>query len=476
MSVKRAAKYKRISADREGRELGVGRQDEDLDALAERLGVLVVADYEDNDISASTRSRKLRPDYDRMLRDARAGVFEVILAYTSGRLTRRPREHEDLIELAERHGVQFVYVRSPSFDLTTAQGRRIARTLAAQDAGEAEEISERVQRAVRQRAERGEHHGGLVPFGQDTEEHAEWIREAVRRLLAGETLYGICTDWNKQGRRTRKGCKWRTINLRRAVLKPGIVGLREYEGTHYPAPWPAIVELDDWESVASVLTDPARTPKRGAPNKYILSGLVFCARCGGRLNSSAKGTAFNCALAANGCGGIRINMAWLDRYITEQVFATVDDHALAEAAAPARDDRERELRDAIKVDRRALESLADERDDGLIEDVEYRRRRKRITDRLERAESDALAMSRTRARIAVPPGDVLRREWAARDNAWRRRILAAVIERIDIGPHPAGVTTTPPRRRGETDTALTARRERHMAEVLRQRASITWAV
>ena len=76
--------------------------------------------YTDNDIGASTRSRKPRPDYQRMLADARAGRFEVILAYASSRLTRRPREHEDLIELAERHGVAYRYVRSPSVDLNTA--------------------------------------------------------------------------------------------------------------------------------------------------------------------------------------------------------------------------------------------------------------------------------------------------------------------------------------------------------------------
>lgn len=157
---RRAAKYRRISEDREGRELGIQRQDEDLDELGERRGLTFVDNYVDNDTGASSKSRKPRPDYTRMLADARAGKFEVIAAYTTGRVTRRPREFEDLIDLSVECGIEFMYVRSPEFDLRTAQGRRIARQLAAQDAGESEEISERVTRESKARAMRGGNHGG----------------------------------------------------------------------------------------------------------------------------------------------------------------------------------------------------------------------------------------------------------------------------------------------------------------------------
>ncbi|MBQ1018598.1 recombinase family protein [Micromonospora sp. D93] len=105
MTPRPAAKYRRISDDREGRELGIGRQDEDLDALAERENLVYVASYVDNDISASTKSKKRGADYERMVAAAKAGEFEVIAAYTSGRLTRKPRENEDLIELGQHYGI-----------------------------------------------------------------------------------------------------------------------------------------------------------------------------------------------------------------------------------------------------------------------------------------------------------------------------------------------------------------------------------
>jgi site-specific DNA recombinase len=200
---KLAVKYRRISEDREGRELGIQRQDEDLDALGQQRDLTYIDSYADNDIGASSKSRKPRPDYQRMLADARAGRFQVIAAYTTGRITRRPREFEDLIDLAVEHGIEFVYVRSPEFDLRTAQGRRVARTLAAHDAGESEELSERVSRAARQRAEKGLNFGGRRCFGYAPDGAAipaEFvvIRKMADDLLRGTPLGAIARELNSR--------------------------------------------------------------------------------------------------------------------------------------------------------------------------------------------------------------------------------------------------------------------------------------
>lgn len=498
MTPRRAAKYRWISDDREGRELGITRQDEDLDELAEREDLVYVAEYVDNDISASTRSKKRRPDYDRMMADAKAGAFEVIAAYTTGRLTRRPREHEDLIDLAKDHGIEFKYIRSPSFDLTTAQGRRIARTLAAQDAGEAEDISERAERDVRRRAEAGEFHGGNLPFGIDGDREivkgklryvrfrhhttdAPRVKDAVRRLLAGELVYGISKDFGMQPR-----------TLKRAITNPAIAGLREYNGELFPTPWERIVDRDDWQRVCEILADPARRKSETNQRKYMLSGLVYC-HCGNRMTSTSakrtEGPTYECSpnkLNKGGCGRARIVMRPLEEYIAEQVFTRLDSPELRAAMARERegvDDTERDLRKAVADDERRLIELADERDDNLIGEAEYRRRRARLTDRLEAANRAALDKA-TAARVhtRLPSSTDLRAIWADRDAVWKRTMLASVIERIDIGPHPINpetgrlFTSAPPRRRGEDQDAWRDRFELHRAQVFSQRVTVTWLV
>ena len=286
----RAAKYRRISDDREGRELGVTRQDEDLDALAQRNGLTIVADYCDNDTSASTRSRKARPEYRRMIADAKAGAFDVILAYTSGRLTRRPREHEDQIELAEQHGTKFMYVASPSFDLNTSAGRRIARILAANDTGEAEDIGERVRRQKEQASMAGAWKGGKRPYGYEADgvtvipEEAEIVREMAAQILVGASLRGLARELNGRGVLTSAGGKWENRTIRQLLLRPRNAGLVEHQRQildGVSAQWPAILDETTWRAVRAVLTDPTRaTGTALVPGRvHLLSKVALCGVC-----------------------------------------------------------------------------------------------------------------------------------------------------------------------------------------------------
>lgn len=283
---KRAAVYCRISSDREGRELGVQRQQEDCQAMAERLGYVVVEVYQDNDISASTRSKKARPQYKRMLADAKAGAFDLVIAYTSGRLTRKPREHEDLIELAEEHKTRFEYVRSPSFDLNTAAGRRVARIMAATDAGEAEDIQERVMRQHDQKAAAGEWFGGRRPFGYEADgvtvrlDEARHVRQACEQIVNGASLRSLVQELNAAGSTTSTGAAWSGRALSRVLQRPRNAGLMEHRGQIVgKASWPAIVPETLWRRACGILSDPARTTTTGNTVKYLGSGIYRC-HCG----------------------------------------------------------------------------------------------------------------------------------------------------------------------------------------------------
>jgi site-specific DNA recombinase len=302
----RCAIYLRISDDREGRELGVTRQNEDCHALAARLNLTVHRVYKDNDISASTRSRKKRPEYAQMLADAWAGKFSVILAYTSGRLTRRPREHEDQIDLAETLGIKFLYVASPSFDLNTAAGRLIARMLAANDTGEPEHNAERVTRQRLQKAEQGEFGGGTRPFGfclgpsftepcpwhggRDCkagvtiiESEASEIAKWSHKVLQGVSLRSIAVDLRSRRVPTVTGVAWTSKTVRDILVRPRNAGLVVYrdeilEGV--AAMWKPIVPREIWEAVCEKLSDPnRRTVPPGTAPRWLGSGGYRCGIC-----------------------------------------------------------------------------------------------------------------------------------------------------------------------------------------------------
>lgn len=286
--LRQAVIYCRISEDREDEKAGVTRQEEDCRTLAERLDLTVAEVIVENDVGASTRSRKPRPKYAAMLQAVERGKFGYILAYSNGRLTRRLRELEDLIQLHERTGVQIETVVSGKDDLSTADGRMVARIKASVDAAEAERIGERVKRARRQKAHAGGWNGGVRPFGFEPDgvtiklgEAAE-IAKATEAILSGVKLRGVVRELNQRGVPTASGkTTWTASALRDVLLRPRNAGIAVYQGKEIgKTSWSAIVPEEMWRALKALLTDPSRKTNGGAHAvKWLGSGLYVCGVC-----------------------------------------------------------------------------------------------------------------------------------------------------------------------------------------------------
>jgi site-specific DNA recombinase len=514
----RAATYARISRDAEGLALGVERQREDIDEYACRVGLEIVARFEDNDIGASTRSRKPRPEYKLMLSEAAAGRFDVIVAYTSSRLTRRPRENEDLIDLAERHGIRFLYRNSPSFDLNTADGRNVARILAANDAAESERIGERVARKSQERAKNGEWHGGWPPCGYrftyDSEnplkvigmkldpDRAPVVEEMSQRVLDGESLYALCRDLNTRdpfistppGARARAGAMWRSRTLKRALINPAVAGLREHDGDHYRGTWPAILDRETWNRVRDVLTNPWRTdPNRvwvaDTTRKRALSGLLVCGatrtegpsageRCGATLVSQPlKGVpSMICSRqATGGCGHLRINYEPVERLVTRLLIARLDGPDMLRALVAKNKDSDAEvatLRLEVAADRRRLRDLEDKLVDDLLSEAAYRRQRDRLSARIDAARSKLAQLVGQRSEVS--DGADLAARLAQSSIERQRALLCTFVGAITISPQPHGVPTHVTKRKAETDGEYLARLTALRESTLARRVKIEW--
>src|SRR5215207_9816124 len=91
---RRAGLYVRISQDRTGDGAGVRRQENDCGDVAERHGWEIINIYRDNDRSAF--NGKARPAFEHLVADLRAGRIDAVVTWHPDRLTRSPRELEDL--------------------------------------------------------------------------------------------------------------------------------------------------------------------------------------------------------------------------------------------------------------------------------------------------------------------------------------------------------------------------------------------
>jgi len=148
----RAAIYTRISSDATLEGLGVARQLKDCRAMAALNGWRVVEEFEDNDISAM--GGKTRPAYLRLKALMQAGALDVAV-YSSDRLHRNPRELEDWIDLAAATGINIHSASNGHIDLSTPDGRTLARMVTALAAGEVERNRVRLLRKHLELAEAG---------------------------------------------------------------------------------------------------------------------------------------------------------------------------------------------------------------------------------------------------------------------------------------------------------------------------------
>lgn len=437
--------------DREGEALGVTRQLEDSRELAERLGYEVIHEYVDNDRSASTRTKKKRPEYERMLADARAGGFDAILAYSNSRLTRRPRELEDLIDLYEHHQIRLHTVVSGTDDLGTADGRMVARIKANVDAAEAERTAERVTRAARQAAEAGRWHGGPRPFGFEPdgvtvrEVEADALRDAYRVVLAGGSVRSIMKDWNSRGLVTgRSGRPWTQNGLRDTLCNPRYAGKRAYRGEIVAdAEWPAVVDLTTWEAARAILSDPSR---RHGPHsaRRLLTGIGKCGVCNAHVHcsgSNAENPIYRCSGSQ---GHVARKGAPIDELVeTVTVSRLSQPDAVMLKRVGEREDALDEIRQQVAALRARLDQLALDFADGELTSSQLRAATARLRQQIEAGERRLASESREDVlRPLVDAGDV-RAAWRALDTDRKRAVIDALME-VRILPTGRGTRTFRP--------------------------------
>src|SRR2546421_586994 len=79
--------------------LAIGRQLDDCERLATERGWRIVERYVDQDVSAY--KSRVRPAYQRLLADLRAGTIDGVIVYHLDRLHRLPRELEEFFDVCK---------------------------------------------------------------------------------------------------------------------------------------------------------------------------------------------------------------------------------------------------------------------------------------------------------------------------------------------------------------------------------------
>ena len=315
----KAAVYARISQDTAGEGLGVQRQEKLCRDKATALGWTVVEAYVDNDLSAS--KNVARPQYDRLMADLEAGTVNAVVVYDLDRLTRKPSELEAFIDLSDRLKVSLANV-SGDVDLTTSNGRMLARFKGAIARQEAERLAERVLAQQRQHAEAGNKHQGkyrTYGFTRTMEPVADEVvvvREVYRRKAAGESLTNIALDLNNRGLTTTGGGRWDASAVSKMVKRHDYIGEVTIKGEVVgKAAWEPFVDRETWLLANE---EAERNHNRGkGTRKSLLSGFLICGTCLSKMKQggSKDGPRYYCPSprqSPDACGSCAITTAKTD--------------------------------------------------------------------------------------------------------------------------------------------------------------------
>lgn len=289
--VKRAAIYARISRayEKEDDRLTIELQLKDCEDYCQKHGYLVVARFVDKDkykVKGKTvtpsGTRKDRPAYVKMLKGARAGEFDVIVAWKEDRLYRGMYGMLPIAEaLEERRGALSVELVTETFDMKL-QGIKAAIAKI-----ELDNIRDRMVWGRAARLERGEVPGSNFRYGYTKEaKHLVVIdsEAAVIRMIFdwyndGVNIMEMRRRLTAMGVQSRNGPKWSKTQLQHILAFEGYAS-GQYEvtlmGQSFTISCPQILPAHVWQK--SLETRAGNTNYRGRNVKedYLCAGLVTC--------------------------------------------------------------------------------------------------------------------------------------------------------------------------------------------------------
>ncbi|MER7927026.1 recombinase family protein [Streptomyces sp. NPDC096057] len=471
MKPTRAVLLVRISDDKAKDAAGVGRQEEDGRALAERLGWQIAEVVVENDTSAYKRRRIKLPDGSTALRTARPGFRSVLdklaagerdglLAYDLDRVARDPRDLEDLIDTVESRRPHIpVASVTGSLRLDDDSGISMARVMVAIANKSSRDTARRVARKHEQLAAEGKWNGGgFRGYGfsakghEVVEEEAAILREIGARILGdwdgwtpeqreeidletGESLNAVAADLERRKVPSATGVPWSGRSVGSIISKPSVAGLRAHRDEVVgKAVWPAIIEPARWQLICERLAMRAGTTDLTL--QRWLNGVLKCSLCGHMLTGSHGngGARYWCATPQGGCGKLAVKAVFVEDEVERQVLELLGKPRILEQLRSAADTAvTADARKELAEDEAQLKELAGMYGRKETSLAEYKEAREPVQRRIK--ESRALLTSRAPMVLRrLLAGDVVD-GWGKLMPADKREVVLSLLPGYEVLPH-----------------------------------------
>lgn len=276
--MKKGVIYARFSSHAQ-REESIEQQIDECQAFAKQNDIEIVGVYSDEAMSGRT---DIRPDFQRMMRDAAKNQFDVVIAYKSNRISRNMLHALQYEDRLDKLGISTLYAREEFGN--TPSGRFALRMMMSMNQFYSENMAEDIKRGLMDNAAKCKANGSL-PYGykrgadgryEIVPSEAEIVRIIFDDCVHGISYMDTARKLNDQGLRTRRGKKWTDSTFVRLLGNEAYIGVYSYSGVRVEGGVPPIVDRAVFEAAQERLKT-RKVHRKG--EAFLLSGKLFCGRC-----------------------------------------------------------------------------------------------------------------------------------------------------------------------------------------------------
>lgn len=432
------------------------------------LSGMVVGEAEDTDVSGSISPFK-RPKLGKWL-TSRADEFDVIIAAKMDRLTRRSMHFNELLEWAQQNG-KFIVCVEEGFDLSTPQGKMMARMTAVFAEAEWDTVQARILNGVQSRLENRSWLTGAPPTGyrikaveggkrkvlEIDQDFYPYVEEIFSRVREGQSTHRIARDFNGRGvltwgdhlRRLKgeetKGTQWQSTIINKFIRSSWVPGIYTYkgeavlddQGEPVTLPTRPLAAMDEWADLVDRIKPapkPVGTESRTG-GKSLLAGIARCGECNSPVTSLLSsghtrkdGTKvpghryYRCSNKFKGgdcASGLYVRADVLDTWVDQEIRGSIGTWDMYERAGTG-PSQARELQSArARLEKLEADFLAGEYD-GEGQEESYRRMHKGLSAKVALlAKQEGERANPTLKATGKKYGEV----WESKDREDRREFL-----------------------------------------------------
>ena len=286
---------------------------------AEKMGWTIVIEEQENGVSGFKVSANDRDRLQLLKEYAEQGKFDILLVFMFDRIGRRAEETPFVVEWFVKHGIQVWSVNEGEQRIDSHADRLMNYIRFWQADGESQKTSIRTKTALGQMVQEGRFRGGVAPYGyklvpsgvfnkrkhevnklEIDEDEAQVVRMMYNMSIAsGYGRVKIASVLTEMGLKARDGKRWHEATIGHilhnimytGVLRSGETYSDVFEDLQ-------IIPTETFELAQKLMKERTnennekRTMPKNTSGQSLLSGNVFCAHCGGRLNITTNTTTY----------------------------------------------------------------------------------------------------------------------------------------------------------------------------------------